>query len=165
MTKKRMDSACVTENFKNMLPDDDACLDSLFRLNFVQLGSCPGCQSTTARFYKLKSRKAYICQFCGHKIHPCANTFLRKSSTSLAKWLYAMYLLSMTRGEITTRELAEQSQVTYKCAWRIRHRLKFATNGKLPVNVDKPGEGSANFPALLGAFVFAAFPDQHEGGV
>jgi transposase-like protein len=153
----------MTEKSQTTLPDEDACLDSLFKLNFAQLGACPGCQSTTARFYKLKSRKAYICQLCGHKIHPCANTFLHKSSTSLSKWLYAMYLLSVTRGSITTRELAERLQVTYKCAWRIRDRLRFATNGKFPVEFDKTDSDRPDFSALLGAFVFTALPDKNEG--
>ena len=143
--------------------DEDSCLDSLFKLNFAKLGACPGCHSTTARFYKLKSRKAYICQMCGHKIHPCANTFLHKSSTSLTKWLYAMYLLSVTRGAITTRELAERLQVTYKCAWRIRDRLTFATQGKFPVDFDKTSNGSPDFSVLLGAFVFTAPPEKHTG--
>ena len=140
-----------------MLPDEDSCLDSLFKLNFARLGSCPGCRSTTSRFYKLKSRKAYICQLCGHKIHPCANTFLRGSSTSLTKWLLAMYLLSITRGTMTTKELAERLEVTYKCAWRIRDRLRFATNGEFPANmVTATHRSTPDYSALLGAFVFAA---------
>ena len=140
-----------------MLPDEDACLDSLFRLNLAKLGACPGSHSNKARFYKLKSRKAYICQLCGHKIHPCANTFLRGSSTSLTKWLLAMYLLSITRGTMTTKELAERLEVTYKCAWRIRDRLRFATNGEFPANmVTATHRSTPDYSALLGAFVFAA---------
>ncbi len=138
--------------------DEDSCLDLLFKLNLAQLGACPGCESTTARFYKLKSRKAYICQLCGHKIHPCANTFLRRSSTSLTKWLYAMYLLSVTRGAITARELGERLQVTYKCAWRIRDRLTLATNGNFPAGCDALNNGSPDPAVLFGAFVFAALP-------
>lgn len=147
----------MTREDTHALPSEDSCLESLFKLNFAKLGACPGCHSTTARFYKLKTRKAYICQLCGHKIHPCANTFLHKSSTSLTKWLYAMYLLSITRGKITTRELGEHLQVTYKCAWRIRDRLTFATQGQFPSG---PGIDSASpdFSALLGAFVFTASP-------
>lgn len=154
----------MAEKSQTMLPNEDACLDSLFKLNLAKLGACPGCQSTTARFYKLKSRKAYICQMCGHKIHPCANTFLHKSSTSLTKWLYAMYLLSVARGAMTTRELAERLQVTYKCAWRIRDRLTFATQGKFPVDFGKTSNGSPDFSALLGAFVFTALPEKNGGG-
>ncbi|MEP7155824.1 MAG: hypothetical protein ABI905_08620 [Betaproteobacteria bacterium] len=141
------------------LLDEDSCLDSLFRLNLAKLGACPGCDSTTSRFYKLRARKAYICQCCGHKIHPCANTFLHKSSTSLTKWLYAMYLLSLTRGDITTRELASRLQVTYKCAWRIRDRLTFATQGNFQADLDHAS--GPDFSALLDVFVFSAMP--HKG--
>ncbi len=149
--------------------DEDSCLDSLFRLNLSQLGACPGCDSTTSRFYKLRARKAYICQCCGHKIHPCANTFLHKSSTSLTKWLYAMYLLSVMRGAITTRELSERLQVTYKCAWRIRDRLTFATKGQFPADIavdttTGAGNTAPDFAALLGVFVFTVLPDKDGHG-
>ena len=149
-----------------MLPGEDSCLDSLFKLNFAKLGACPGCHSTTARFYKLKARKAYICQLCGHKIHPCANTFLHGSSTSLTKWLYAMYLLSGARGAMTTKELAERLDVTYKCAWRIRDRLRFATNGDFPVTLAATTNNSTpDYSALLGAFVFAVLRTDAGGSL
>jgi Transposase zinc-ribbon domain len=139
------------------LPDEAAVLELLFRLTFRRLGACPGCQSTTTRFYKLRTRKAFICQRCGHKIYPCANTFLHKSSTSLAKWLRAMQLLSLTRGKITARQLGADLQVTYKCAWRIRDRLRSATRSGLP-DAAVANSSAPDYPALLDAFVFAALP-------
>ncbi|MBL8522121.1 MAG: hypothetical protein JNN20_00385 [Betaproteobacteria bacterium] len=73
----------------------------------------------------------------------------------MSKWLYAMYLLSTTRGKITTQELAERLRVTYKCAWRVRDKLTAATNGQFSISRDIHGT-SPNFTALLNAFVFAA---------
>lgn len=154
-----MSTTILAEPSQAMLPDEDACLDSLFKLNFAKLGACPGCHSTTARFYKLKSRKAYICERCGHKIYPCANTLLHRSSTSMTKWLYAMYLLSVARDRITTRELAQRLQVTYKCAWRIRDRLTYATKGNWPAAIGVHN-GPPDYSVLLGAFVFAAVPQE-----
>jgi transposase len=136
------------------LPDEDACLDMLFRFNYSSLGACPGCHSTRSRFYRLRARRAYICQHCGHKIFPCANTFLHKSHTDLGKWIYALYLLSSTQGRITTRELGIRLQVTYKCAWRIRDRLSAA----LDAEQREAEVGAADHATLLRTFVGAVLP-------
>jgi transposase-like protein len=113
--------------------DEEACLRSLLQINLGKCGACPNCASPGAQFARARNRRAFRCSRCGYHLHPLAGTVMRKSSTSLAKWFSALDLIAQTNGRITARELGERLQITYKCAWRMRHclrdRFRAATEG------------------------------------
>lgn len=52
--------------FKSEYPDEDACLAEIFR-------RC----------------RAYACQRCRHRLYPCAETVIEKSSACLTLWFRA----------------------------------------------------------------------------
>lgn len=104
--------------------DEEAFLRSLLQISLGKHGACPHCESTGAQFARARDRRAFRCSRCGYHLHPLAGTVMRKSSTSLAKWFAALHLMTQTRGRITARELGEQLEITYKCAWRMRDRLR-----------------------------------------
>lgn len=141
------------------VPSEDTCLEKLFRRRLAQLGHCPGCRSTRAKFHRARTRKAYICLSCKYTLHPCANTFLHKTSTRLEKWLHALSLVAATRGTITSRELAARLGLTYKCAWRIRHHLTLATRAEWPLIA----LSRADPDHLLEVLVRAAMPEGEMG--
>jgi transposase len=86
--------------------------------------TCPACGVVKAKFHPMHTRKAYACQECGHHIYPCAGTIFHKSSTTLTKWFFAMYLMTSTRHGVAAKELQRQLGVTYKTAWRMAHELR-----------------------------------------
>ena len=51
------------------------------------------------------------------RIHPLKGTIFEKSSTSLFRWFYGMYLMSSTRCGISAKQLERELGVTYKTAW------------------------------------------------
>ena len=108
--------------FMEQFPDDDACLDHLFKTRFGDDPSCPKC-GELGKFRKLSKLPAYTCN-CGHHIHPMVGTPFERSSTSLQKWFYAMYLFTTTRHGVAARELQRQLGVTYKTAWRMGHEIR-----------------------------------------
>jgi transposase len=108
--------------FMQMFPDDDACLDFLFKARFGADYECPRCHEA-GKWKKLSKLPAYTCQ-CGHHVHPMVGTPFRKSHTPLQKWFYAMYLFTTTRHGVPAKELQRQLSVNYKTAWRMGHEIR-----------------------------------------
>ena len=109
--------------FRKEFPNDDACLDRIFKIRYGDNPTCSECERE-GKFYRVKNRRSYACQWCGHQVYPCAGTPLEKSTTALTSWFYAMYLFVVTRNGVSAKELERQLGVTYKCAWRIGHKIR-----------------------------------------
>jgi transposase len=110
------------QDFFKMFPDDEACLEHLFKTRFKGEVVCPRCGQIDL-FRKLASRPAYTCN-CGHHIYPMVGTPFEDSRTPLQKWFYAMYLFTTSRHGVPAKELQRQLGVTYKCAWRMGHMIR-----------------------------------------
>lgn len=110
------------QDFFKLFPDDDACLDHLFRTRYGDEPVCERC-GLVGEFKRLSNMPAYTCN-CGHHIHPMAGTPFERSRTPLQKWYYAMFLFTATRNGVSAKEIQRQLGVTYKCAWRIAHKIR-----------------------------------------
>lgn len=108
--------------FKAQYRDDDACLEAIMQRRYGNAEACPSC-GVVGKLTKIAGRRAYACKEGCH-IYPCAGTIFEHSSTPLALWFHAMYLLTATRNGVSAKELERQLGVTYKCAWRIGHQLR-----------------------------------------
>ena len=109
--------------FQKDYPDDATCLEKIMQLRYGDKPHCHQCKRQTT-YHRISKRRAYACQFCGAHVYPCVGTPFEKSTTSLHKWLYAMYLFTTTRHGVPAKELERQLGVTYKCAWRIAHEIR-----------------------------------------
>ncbi len=123
-------------SFNDKYPDDDICLDEIFKARYGSIKKCPKCQKET-KFNRIKMRKCYCCEFCGFQLHPVANTIFHKSDTSLRNWFYAIFLFSTSKNGVSAKELERQLGVTYKCAWRMARqiRLLFEQNKEALKNI------------------------------
>lgn len=108
----------TVRDFFQRYPDDETCLKHLFDTRFGQDHECPKCKRK-AKWYPLKSEKAFSCQWCGHHIHPMVGTIFAKSRTPLQLWFYAIFLFTTTRHGVSAKELQRQLGVTYKTAHRM----------------------------------------------
>lgn len=111
------------QDFKKEFPDDDACLNAVFENRFGDLRFCPKCAAET-KFYRVTRRQCFACQWCGHQLHPLADTIFRKSRTSLWSWFYAIYLFSTSKNGVSAKELERHLGVTYKTAWRMAAQIR-----------------------------------------
>jgi transposase len=111
--------------FMQDYPNDDVCLE---RLLYERYGgdtfTCKGCGVIDSKFYKLKGRRVYSCVNCRYQVHPTAGTIFHKSETSLVKWMYALYLFSVSKNGVSAMELQRHLKVTYKCAYRIGKKIR-----------------------------------------
>ena len=123
------DSDYSLMEFMRDFPDDDACLEWLWRNRFAADGEhamCPKCEQVRSfrRYATAQQRQSWTCSACGHHLHPTAGTIFAKSSTSLHLWFYAMYLMTSTRCGISAKQLERELGVTYKTAWRMAHLIR-----------------------------------------
>jgi transposase len=115
------------KDFEKQFPDEDACLDFLFKARYPKGATCSNCQKVTPH-YRIANRKVYSCEFCGHQISPTAGTTFHKSSTPLKSWFHAMFLMSATKTGISAKQLQRQIGVTYKTAWRMFKEIRELMN-------------------------------------
>lgn len=141
-----MPKAITINQFFEQFPDDDACLEHLFRTRFGDEPACPKC-GEIGKFRKLSKMPAYTCN-CGHHIHPMAGTPFERSRTPLQKWFYVMFLFTTTRNGLAAKEVQRLLGVTYKTAWRmcreIRRYMGFV-DGEGPIGGDRIVEADKAF--------------------
>jgi len=115
------------KDFNTQFPDDDACLEWLRCRLYPSKIFCPICEKPTL-YHRVKARKVYECDLCGHQLSPTAETIFHKSSTSLRSWFYAIFVMSNTRTCISAKQLERELGVTYKTAWRMFHQIRQLMN-------------------------------------
>lgn len=108
--------------FRKDYPDNDACLDKLFRLRYTNL-VCPKCDGTK-EFTRVKGRMSYQCPICGFQLYPMAGTIFEKSRTPLTHWWYLIFLQTTTRNGVAAKEVERQLNVCYETALRMCHQVK-----------------------------------------
>lgn len=111
------------QQFFKEFPSDEACLEHIMKVRYGLEGDCPKCGAET-KFSRVTSQRAYACQWCGWHTYPCVGTPFEDSRTSLQLWFYAIYLFTATRSGVSAKELQRQLGVTYKCAWRMGHKIR-----------------------------------------
>ena len=126
------------KQFNEEYPDDDACLDAIFKERYGDVTICPHCGVIDTKFYRVKGRKCYSCMHCGYQLHPLAETVFHKSSTPLKSWFYAIYLFSVSKNGVSALELQRHIGVTYKTAHRMARQIRslMTTNTKISGNVE-----------------------------
>ena len=110
--------------FQRQFPDDEACLRRIMieRYGGTEL-DCPKC-GEFGKFYRMTKERGYVCQHCGHHLHPTVGTPMERTHLPLHKWFYAMYLFSTSRHGVAAKELERQLDIPYKTAWRMAHEIR-----------------------------------------
>jgi transposase len=126
---KSSQSLYSVEEFRQEFPDDEACLEWLWRERYSPDGEhahCPKCKQERSfkRYETKQQRQSWTCTGCGHHIHPTAGTIFHKSSTSLRLWFYAMFLVSSSRCGISAKHLERELGGNYKTAWRMFNKIR-----------------------------------------
>ena len=78
----------------------------------------------SAKFYRVKARRSYACEWCGAQVYPTAGTPFERTRTSLRDWFHVMFLFTTSRNGVAAKEVERQIGVTYKTAWRMCHEIR-----------------------------------------
>jgi AcrR family transcriptional regulator len=106
--------------------DEDGCVAWLWRSLYTgggDLADCPAC-ACPRRFHRIRSRRSYSCDRCGHHIHPVAATIFRGSSTPLPTLFAALARVAGTDEPIATGALAGELEIARSTAGRLLRRLE-----------------------------------------
>ena len=97
---------------------------------------CPHCRNQgQKRISKLEAQKpgkrslrpgVYFCGACRGQFTVTVGTILEGSHVPLAKWLMALFLLCSSKKSISANQIHRMTGVTYKTAWFMCHRIRFA---------------------------------------
>lgn len=109
--------------FNQRFPDEDTCLNHLFRTRYGERLTCFKCHKD-ATYYRVKARRCFECEHCGHQAYPTAGTPFEKTRTSLRDWFYVMFLFCASRNGVAAKEVERQLGVTYKTAWRMCNLIR-----------------------------------------
>lgn len=163
--KQKPEQKYTLMDFMREFPDDAACLEWLVGFLYPNGIHCETCGRVT-KHHKVKTRRSYSCDACGHHVHPTAGTIYDKTTTPLRLWFYAVYLMSSTRCGISAKQLQRELGVTYKTAWRMFKQIRSMLTedqeplgGKVEVDetyfgASKPGKrgrGAAGKTMVVGA--------------
>ncbi|GDX61987.1 hypothetical protein LBMAG33_2970 [Candidatus Levyibacteriota bacterium] len=118
-----MEEKFIIKEFHKKYPNSHACLEEISKLRWPRGIFCIKCNKIT-KFYHVKKRTSYACEFCGIHIYPLTATIFEKSTTPLTTWFLAIYLMVQTRCGISIKQLQRILMVTYKTAWRMQKSIK-----------------------------------------
>ena len=151
-----MAKSMTLKQFQALFPDDDACLEHLFKVRYGSEPVCPKCGQINT-FHRLKKMPAFTCN-CGHHIHPMAGTPFQSTRTPLTTWFHVMFLFTSSRNGVSAKEVQRQTGVTYKTAWRICNEIRKYMGW---VDGDRPLGGSGpNDPVVEADKMFVGGKDK-----
>jgi len=116
--------------------DEDKAREYLEKLRWPEGPACPHCGSNK-RHYSLHGtehrRGLWKCSDCQKQFSVTVGTVFERSHIPLNKWLLATYLLCSSKKGMSAHQLHRMLGVTYKTAWFMFHRIRYAMD-------QKPGE-------------------------
>jgi transposase-like protein len=97
---------------------------------------CPHCQNAgDKRISKLEPQSTsqngvrkgvYFCGVCRRQFTVTVGTVLERSHVPISKWLLALFLLGSSKKSLSANQIHRMIGVTYKTAWFMCHRIRFA---------------------------------------
>lgn len=130
-----------TENLINLakvaLSDESAAVELMIRLRWPNGVACPRCGGSDP--YRL-NRKGYAghpprrglfkCSACRKQFTVTTGSVFEASHVPLSKWLMAIHLMASSKKGMSAHQLHRMLGVTYKAAWFVNHRLRYAASLK-----------------------------------
>ena len=128
--------------FIRRIPDEEAARSYVEQLRWQGEPQCPHCQSERIACVKNEKPQPYRCKDCRKHFSVKTGTVMAQSNLTLHKFLFAVYLLTVSKKGISSMQLARQLGVTQKTAWHLNHRIRKALSQKTgifsgPVEVDE----------------------------
>jgi len=123
--------------------DEDKARGLLESLLWPNGPVCPHCQNHTEKpIYKLQSKEGskskvrkglYKCGACRKPFTVTVGTIFEDSHLPISKWLMAFFIICSSKKSISALQLSRMLKTTYKAAWFMAHRLRFAVSPEMPL--------------------------------
>jgi ligand-binding sensor domain-containing protein len=115
-----MQKRVTFEEFREIYPDDEACLSLIWELKSTYGFECPNCHHD--EFYELSGHNFRRCKKCGYRESITVNTIFYRLKFPIVKAFYILYLVSTGR-ELTVDELSELISLRRETCWAFRNKV------------------------------------------
>jgi transposase-like protein len=122
--------------------DNDKARELLESMLWPHGAYCPHCKAdepyklTPKATSKRPARKGlYKCRTCRKQFTVTVGTIFEDSHIPIGKWLMAIYLLCSSKKGMSALQLSRMLKLTYKSAWFMAHRLRYAMGTKAPLGL------------------------------
>ena len=106
----------------------EACEDHLERMRWPNGVECPRCGSKQAT--RLSTRRKWLCK-CRYQFSVTAGTVFHRTHIDLPRWMMAVWLICHSLKGISSKQLQRELGVTYKTAWYMAKRVRWAIQRNL----------------------------------
>jgi len=123
--------------------DEDKARGLLESLLWPDGPVCPHCKNHKEKaIYKLESKEGsktqlrkglYKCGACRKPFTVRVGTIFEDSHISISKWLMAICIICSSKKSISALQLSRMLKMTYKAAWFMAHRIRFAMGPEMPL--------------------------------
>lgn len=100
---------------------EEQCFQAAFNQKWPSGFECSECQNKT--YCRVRGKRVLQCNRCHSQTSVTAGTIFHSSNLPLSKWFLAIHLITLAKNGISALELSRQIDVSYKTAWRMRHKL------------------------------------------
>src|SRR5687767_7488078 len=129
-----MSGALNISQLAKYFSDEDAARALLEEMRWGKDGAvCPHCggadpyKLTPKATSKKPGRKGlYKCRACRKQFTATVGTIFEDSHIPLSKWMLAIHLIAASKKGMSAHQLHRMLGVTYKTAWFMAHRLRYA---------------------------------------
>lgn len=122
MKKKPITKQPSSFDFFKRIPDEDAARLYLESARWPDGIVCIHCENKEV--WKIRGGKLYTCKKCREQFTIRTGTVMEDSKIPLQKWIYAMYLMTVSLKGISSIQLAKELGITQKSAWFMAHRIR-----------------------------------------
>lgn len=100
---------------------EEQCFQVAFSQKWSSGFKCPECANQT--YCRVRNKRVLQCNHCHSQTSVTAGTIFHSSNLPLSTWFLAIHLITQAKNGISALELSRQIGVSYKTAWRIKHKL------------------------------------------
>lgn len=108
------------ESFCSLVQSEDDCMELLFKVEWPDGFRCPVCSHSQHYVISTRRLPLYQCTKCRSRTSLISDTIFRHSRTPLRIWFHTRW-----RG-VNALQLSEAIHVSYKIAWLMCHKIRFA---------------------------------------
>ena len=99
------------------------CRRALFRSRWPKGYRCPACAGRLSSRFRRGGQIYYQCRACRHQTTLLTGTLFEATKLPLMTWFLAIHMLTSTKTNMAALELKRHLGVTYRTAWRLKHKV------------------------------------------
>ena len=112
--------------FHKMFPDEAAAVAWYEQTRWGGQRACPHCGSVNT--VCCTKPQPYRCRDCRKFFSARTGTVMQSSHIPVRKWLYAMYLMSVSKKGLSSLQLSRELGIAKEAAWRLAHKIREGWN-------------------------------------